>query len=73
MKDRQPSRHDYYMGGKYQLFWMHVEKCFVNQIKNGNTLTQQIIAKQPQVTTVAGPQTSSFRNIKRKITAKTTT
>ena len=40
-------------------------------MKNGNTLTQRMISKQPQVTTVAGPQTISFRKIKRKRRAKT--
>ena len=54
------------MGGKYQCFQRHVENCFVNQIKNGNTLTQHIIAKQPRVSTVAGPQTISFEKIKPK-------
>ena len=39
--------------------------------KNGNTLTQRIIAKQPQVTTVASPQKISFWNIKYKCWAKT--
>ena len=60
------------MGGKYQCFQRHVANCFVNQIKDVNTLTQRIIANQPGVTTVAGPQTISFRNIKRKRKAKTT-
>ena len=48
-----------------------MEKCFVNQVKNGNTLTQCIIAKQPLVTTVAGPQTIYFwkNNPKRKAKA----
>ena len=40
-------------------------------MKNGNTLTQRIIAKQPRVTTVSGPQTILFRKIKRKRGAKT--
>ena len=40
-------------------------------MKNGNTLTHHIIAKQPRVTTVAGPQTISFRNIKREGRSKT--
>ena len=46
-------------------------KMFVNQMRNGNTLTQCTIAKQPRVTTVAGPQIISFRRIKRKRGAKT--
>ena len=50
-----------------------MENCFVNQMKNGNTLTQHIIAKQPQVTTITGPQTISLQNIKRKHRANTTT
>ena len=36
-----------------------------------NNLTQCIIANQPRVTTVAGPQTISFWNIKRKLREKT--
>ena len=40
-------------------------------MKNDNTLTHHIVAKQPRVTTVAVPQTISFQNIKRKRTAKT--
>ena len=36
-----------------------------------NTLTQCIIAKQTQLTTVACPQKIPFRNIKRKRRAKT--
>ena len=39
--------------------------------ENCNTLTQRIIENQPQVTTVAGPQTISFQNIKRKRKKKT--
>ena len=38
------------MGGKYQFFQRRVEKRFFNKMKNGNTITQHIIAKQPQVT-----------------------
>ena len=41
-------------------------------MKNGNTLAQRILAKQPRVTTVVGPQTISLRKIKRKRRAKTT-
>ena len=48
-----------------------MENCFVNKIKNGNTLTQRIIAAQPRVTTVAGPQTIYFRKIECKGRAKT--
>ena len=40
-------------------------------MKNGNTITQHIIANQPRVTTVDSPQTISFRNIKRKCREKT--
>ena len=40
-------------------------------MKNGNTITQRIIAKQYRVTTVAGPQTISLRKIKHKRRAKT--
>ena len=40
-------------------------------MKNENTLTQRIISKQPRVTTVAGPQTISFKNIKRKRRSET--
>ena len=40
-------------------------------MKNGNTIKQHITAKQPRVTAVAGPQTISFRKIKRKRRAKT--
>ena len=47
--------------------------CFFNQMKNLNTLTHRIIAKQSRVTTVAGSQTISFRGIKRKRGAKTAT
>ena len=50
-----------------------MENCFVNQMKNRNTLTQRIIAKQPQVTTITGPQTISLQKIKRKHRANTTT
>ena len=64
-------RHDYCMGGKYQCFQRHVANCFVNQIKNGNTLAQRILEKQPRVTTVVGPQTISFQKIKSKRRAKT--
>ena len=59
------------MGGKYQCFQRHVSNCFVNQMRNGNTLTQRIIVKQPRVTTVDGPQTFSFTKIKRKRGGKT--
>ena len=40
-------------------------------MKNCNNLTLLILANQPRVTTVAGPQTISFRKIKRKRRAKT--
>ena len=40
-------------------------------MKNFNTITHCIIAKQPRVTTVSGPQTISFRKIKHKRRAKT--
>ena len=39
-------------------------------MENGNTLIKYIIAKQPRVTIVAGPQTIYFRNNKRKCRAK---
>ena len=42
-------------------------------MKNGNTLAQRILAKQPRVTTVVGPQNISFQKIKRKCRTKTTT
>ena len=64
--DRHPSLHAYCMAGKYQCFQRHVANCFVNQMKNGNTLTQGIISKQNQVTTVDGPEKNTFRNIKHK-------
>ena len=35
-------------------------------MKNYNTLTQHIIANQPEATTVAVPQTISLQNIERK-------
>ena len=69
--DIHPSLHAYCMGGKYQCFQRHVANCFFNQMKNGNDPTQRITAKQPRVTTVVGPQTIYFRNIKRKCRAKT--
>ena len=47
-----------------------MEKCFVNQMRNGNTLPQRIIAMQPRVSTVFGPQTIYFWNIKHKSGAK---
>ena len=59
------------MGGKYQCFQRHVANFFVDQMKNGNTLAQRILAKQPRVTTVVGPQTISFRKIKAKRGEKT--
>ena len=59
------------MGGKYQCFQRHLENCFVNQIRNVNTLTQLSISKQPRVTNVAVPQKKYFRNIKRKRRART--
>ena len=40
-------------------------------MRNGITLTQRIIAKQPRLNTIAGPQTISFRKIKRNHWAKT--
>ena len=40
-------------------------------MKNGYILTKRIIANQPRVTNVAGPQTISFQKIKRKRRAKT--
>ena len=38
------------MGGKYQFFQRRVENCIFNIMKNGYTITQHTIAKQPQVT-----------------------
>ena len=58
--DRHSSRHAYCMGCKYQCFQRHMANCFVNKLKNDSTLTQLIIAKQPRVTTVAGPHKTSF-------------
>ena len=40
-------------------------------MKNDNTIKHRIITKQPRVTTVADPQTISFRKIKRNHWAKT--
>ena len=40
-------------------------------MKNDNTIKHRIITKQPRVTTVAYPQTISFRKIKRKQREKT--
>ena len=37
--DRHPSRYSYCMGGNYQLFQRHVANCFVNKMKDDNTLT----------------------------------
>ena len=39
-------------------------------MKNLNNITRRIIAKQPRVTTVDGPQTIYFLKIKRKRRAK---
>ena len=47
--NRHTSRHAYYVVGMYQCFQRHVTKLFFNQMKNGNTFTQRIIAKHPQV------------------------
>ena len=69
--DRHHPRHDYLMAGKYQYVQSHVAKLFFNQMKNGNTLTQRTIVKQPRVTTVAGPKAISFQKIRRKRRAKT--
>jgi hypothetical protein len=54
--DRYPSCHAYCLGGKYQCFSCHVANCFLNQMKNGNKLTQRIVAKKPRISTLAGPQ-----------------
>ena len=40
-------------------------------MKNGNTLTQRTISKNPRVTTVACPQNNYFQMIKRKRRSKT--
>ena len=45
-------------------------KLFFNQMKNDSTLTQHINENQPRVTTVAVPQTISFRKKMRKCMAK---
>ena len=68
--DRHPSRHSFCMGVKYQWFQRHVANCYVNQMKNDNTLTQRIVSNQPRLTTVAVPQTIYFRMIKWKCRAK---
>ena len=40
-------------------------------MKNENTITQHIIAKQPRLTTVDGPQTIYFRKINHNRREKT--
>jgi len=54
--ERYPSRHAYCVGGKYQCFSHHVANYFLNQMKNGNKLTQRLVAKKPRISTLAGPQ-----------------
>eukprot|EP00957_Ditylum_brightwellii_P099648 7590055-Ditylum_brightwellii.AAC.1 len=54
--DFSPPRYAYCAGGKCLCFQCHVVNCYINQMKTGGTISHCLAARNPRITTVAGPQ-----------------